>query len=257
MQAARLCVLLWILSGGTVVAQHEYTASEVETGRQQYANQCARCHGPDGDTIANADIGKGKFRRATSDDQLVGLIRDGVPGTAMAAANNISEPNARAIVAYLRSMATTAAAVAALPPGDASRGKALFETKGQCMTCHRISDKGSRVGPDLTQIGASRRSVELHRSIMEPNAEVVPANRSFRAVTREGTTVTGRLLNQDTFTVQLLESQKEQLLSFQKANLREYGFVNTSPMPSFRDKLSSQELADIISYLTTLKGQAN
>ena len=125
------------------------------------------------------------------------------------------------------------------------------------MTCHRISDKGSRVGPDLTQIGASRRSVELHRSIMEPNAEVVPANRSFRAVTREGTTVTGRLLNQDTFTVQLLESQKEQLLSFQKANLREYGFVNTSPMPSFRDKLSSQELADIISYLTTLKGQAN
>ncbi|MBI2149545.1 MAG: c-type cytochrome [Acidobacteria bacterium] len=251
MLAARVCLSILIL-GAAAFGQHEYTASEIETGRQQYANQCNRCHGPDGDYVANADVGKGKFRRAASDEQLVELIRNGVPGTAMAAANNISEPNAKAIVAYLRSMASTAAAVAALPPGDASRGKTVYEAKGQCMNCHRISDRGSRLGPDLSQIGASRRTVELHRSLTDPNADVVPANRSFRIVTRDGAAITGRLLNQDTFTVQLLDD-KDKLVSVQKSTLREFGFVSNSPMPSYRDKLSSQELADVISYLVSLK----
>ena len=171
----------------------------------------------------------------------------------MTAANNISEPNAATIVAYLRSMAASAASTAALPTGIAARGKTVFEGKGGCTACHRVGDTGSRTGPDLSQIGAARRVIEIQRSIVEPDAEVVPANRSFRLVTRDGATVTGRLLNQDSFTIQLLDS-KEQLRSFSKSNLREYAFVNNSPMPSYRDKLSAQELADVVSYLASLKG---
>jgi putative heme-binding domain-containing protein len=238
-------------------AQHEYTQSEIETGRQQYAANCTRCHGPDGDNVASADIGHGKFRRASSDDELARLIRNGIPNTTMAAMNNISEPNAQAIVAYLRSMASTAAAVAALPPGNVSRGKALFEgSAGKCTSCHRVGDTGSRVGPDLSQVGALRRSVELHRSLLEPDAEIIPANRSFKVVSKDGAAVTGRLLNQDSFTIQLLDSKDEKLKSFSKSNLREYAFVNNSPMPSYKDKLSTQELADLISYLSSLKGSA-
>ena len=253
MWPVRFGVLILILGASTLFAQHEYTQSEIEAGKQQYAANCARCHGPDGDALANADIGHGKFRRATSDDELVRIIRNGVPETTMAAANNISEPNAATIVAYLRSMAATAAASAALPPGNATRGKTVFEGKGGCASCHRVGDNGSRVGPDLSQIGGARRIVEIQRSILEPDAEVVPANRTFRVITRDGATITGRLLNQDSFTIQLLDS-KEQLRSFSKSNLREYAFVNNSPMPSYRDKLSSQELADVVSYLASLKG---
>ena len=255
----RVFLLISILAAGSVLAfaQHEYTQSEVETGRQQYAANCTRCHGPDGDNVANADIGHGKFRRASADNELVGLIRNGIPNTTMAAMNNMSEPNAQAIVAYLRSMAITAAAVAALPPGNIARGKTLFDSKGACGTCHRVADTGSRVGPDLTQIGALRRSVELHRSLLEPDAEIIPANRFFKVVTREGATISGRLLNQDSFTIQLLDSKDEKLKSFAKSNLREYTFVSNSPMPSYKDKLSTQELSDLISYLSSLKGQAN
>src|SRR5438093_12095935 len=110
--AIRSCLFISMLAAGAapVIAQHEYTSSEIEAGKQQYAANCTRCHGPDGDAVANADIGHGKFRRATSDDELVRIIRNGVPETTMAAANNISEPNAATIVAYLRSMAATAAA---------------------------------------------------------------------------------------------------------------------------------------------------
>src|SRR6266705_2331285 len=127
MWPVRFGVLILILGASTLCAQHEYTQSEIEAGKQQYAANCARCHGPDGDGIASADIGRGKFRRAASDEELAGIIRNGIPGTAMAAANNISEPNAATIVAYLRTMAATAAA---LPPGDAARGKMIFESKG-------------------------------------------------------------------------------------------------------------------------------
>jgi mono/diheme cytochrome c family protein len=69
---------------------------------------------------------------------------------------------------------------------------------------------------------------------------------------RDGTTVTGRLLNHDSFTVQMLDS-KEQLRSFAKADLREHGFAPT-PMPSAQGRLDSQETADVVSYLASLKG---
>ena len=90
----------------------------------------------------------------------------------------------------------------------------------------------------------------------EPPAEVRPNNRFIRAVTQNGTTITGRLLNQDTFTVQLLDS-KEQLVSLSKSNLREFSFVTNSPMPSYQDKLASQDVADLVSYLASLKAQVN
>jgi putative heme-binding domain-containing protein len=254
MRPAGICVLFATLVAGAPSGFAQYTPSDIETGRQQYAANCARCHGPDGDNVANADIGHGKFRRASSDSDLVRLIRNGIPSTTMVAMDGISEPNAQTIVAYLRSMASAAATIAALPAGDPARGKTVFEGKGECRNCHRIGDSGSRAGPDLSMIGGQRRVVELHRSLTEPDAEIIPANRFFKVVTRDGGTVTGRLLNQDTFTIQLLDSKDEKLKSFSKANLRDFAFVDKSLMPSYRDKFSSQELADLISYLSSLKG---
>ena len=92
------------------------------------------------------------------------------------------------------------------------------------------------------------------RSIVDPAAAVLPNHRSFRVVTREGAEVTGRLLNHDLFTVQLLDS-KEQLRSFQKSDLREHAFVDGSPMPSYRDRLSPGELSDLVGYLVSLRGR--
>ena len=70
---------------------------------------------------------------------------------------------------------------------------------------------------------------------------------------RDGTTINGRLMNQDTFTLQLLDS-KDQLVSLSKSALRSYELLRTSPMPSYQGKLSAQEVADVVSYLASLKG---
>ena len=140
-----------------------------------------------------------------------------------------------------------------LPSGNEAAGAALVAGKGMCLTCHRVQGKGSRLGPDLSDIGTLRTAEQLLTSLVEPNAEILPENRFYRIVTRDGVTTSGRLLNLDTFQVLMLD-EKEQLRSFQKSELREHGFIKESKMPSYRERLSRQELADAIAYLSTLKG---
>ena len=137
--------------------------------------------------------------------------------------------------------------------GDAARGKAVFEGKGQCAACHRVAGSGARTGPDLTDIGSLRKPEQLEQSILDPDAEIDRQNRTYRVVTRAGETIAGSLLNIDAFSVQMLDS-KERLRSFTKSNLKEWAFVEKSPMPSFKNKFSAQELADLVSYLASLKG---
>ena len=144
---------------------------------------------------------------------------------------------------------------APLPPGNPSAGADIVTGKGQCLTCHRVRVAGSRLGPDLTDVGTTRNPGQIHASLVDPNAEILPENRRYRVVTRDGTTITGRILNHDTFQVLMMDA-KEQLRSFDKSELREHGFVKESAMPSYREKLTLQELADVVAYLTTLKGVA-
>ena len=212
----------------TAAAQHE-TAADLLDGERAFRNSCANCHGPDGDLITGIDLGRGRFRRPMTDEDLVRIIRTGIPYTPMPASEMTVE-QAQKIVAYLRNRATTARG--SVVTGDPLRGKAAFErtsAAGGCASCHRVGAAGSRVGPDLTDVGTRRNAVELERALLDPGADVAPANRTYRVVLRDGTAVTGRLLGHDTFSVQILDS-KEQLRSFAKADLRETGFL-ASPMP--------------------------
>jgi len=145
----------------------------------------------------------------------------------------------------------TGGALLAQETGNPANGKLIFEGKGTCASCHRINGEGSRFGPDLSEAGA-RSPEQLQTSILDPDAEIAPANRTYRVVSKNGTATVGRLLNEDTFSVQMID-KTERLLSFQKADLREYAFETKSPMPSFRDKLTAQEVADVVAYLGTFK----
>ena len=241
---------IFLLAAMPLLAQHTYTPADIQEGGRLFRVNCVLCHGPEGDQVAGIDLGHARFRQTYSDSALVKIIQSGIPGTAMPP-HNLQGFQAEIIIAYLRSIAT--AGRSTLGNGDAARGKAIFEGKGACAQCHRVGMNGSRVGPDLSDIGALRRTAEIERSLLEPNEEVLPQNRYYRAVTKQGETITGRLLNIDTFTVQIMDS-KERLVSLQRSNLRESAFVSDSPMPSCRDKLTTQELADVVSYLSSLKG---
>jgi putative heme-binding domain-containing protein len=238
-----------LASAGTLLAQN-YSPGDVEDGRRLYVASCAVCHGPEGESVPGVELDHGKFRHGSSEDELADIIRKGIPGTAMPP-HAFTIFQARTVVAYLRFMAASPSRGPAAT-GDAVHGKAIFESKG-CLNCHRVNGNGARLGPELTDIGSLRRAAELERSILEPDAEVLPQNRFIRVVTRDGATINGRLLNQDAFTIQLYDSN-DRLVSLSKSDLKEYAFTNKSPMPSFRGKLTPQELSDLVSYLVSLKG---
>jgi putative heme-binding domain-containing protein len=229
-------------------AQHA-TAFDVEDGARTFASICANCHGPDGNLIAGIDLGRGQFRRPLTDNELASIIENGIPNTAMPPSPNLSEEQVERVVAFLRANAAVKPTVTVA--GDAARGKSLFEGKGECMDCHRVNGSGSRTGPDLSDIGRLRRAAELEQSLLDPAAEVQPNNRFYRVVTAGGKEVEGRLLNRDTYTVQLLDLD-ENLRSFRVDELREHGFDET-PMPSFRKKMSAREIADLVAYLVSLQ----
>lgn len=251
--------------------QHSYTTQDVEQGRMLYDANCGRCHNNTGDGVTGVELFK-QIRRASSDEDIAKIIQNGIPGTGMPP-HQFSDQQALSVVAFIRVMAGAtatgrggAAAAATLPPelagGDAARGKAIFDGKGQCLTCHSVKGAGGTSGPDLTAIarpaggrgfGALAPSAaQMEQSILEPNAEIRPAYRVYQVTTKSGDMVRGTLLNQDTFSVQLRDSANR-LRSFQKTDLRSFGFLD-SPMPSYRGMLSDQELKDLVTYLFSLKG---
>jgi mono/diheme cytochrome c family protein len=159
----------------------------------------------------------------------------------------------------------------ALPPGDAARGKAIFEgSRGNCVSCHRVGEVGSLYGPDLSAIGAPPRgggggargaapapapavplAQQLAQSILDPNAAMAVQNRYVRLTMNDGRTVWGKLLNLDTFDIQIFDST-EKLANVPRTDVRE--MTMTSPMPSYRGRLTTEELADVVAYLLSLKG---
>jgi putative heme-binding domain-containing protein len=244
-----LAVLAVMVTGAPRLAAQE-PSIDAQDGQRLYLGACTNCHGPDGNGVPGVDLAHGQFRRASTDDELGEIIRRGIPGTAMPP-GNYSSVQAGRIVAYLRWLAASGQTAAAT--GDAVRGRAVFEGKGQCLTCHQVRGNGSALGFDLTDIGRLRRAAELERALVDPEPEVQPQNRTVRVVTRDGTVITGRLMNHDTFTVLLMDSG-EHLRAFSKPDVRDVTIIKTSTKTSYRGKLTPQEIADVVGYLVSLKG---
>jgi putative heme-binding domain-containing protein len=156
-----------------------------------------------------------------------------------------------ALVAFLRAGFDPASA--AVRVGDAARGRTLFEGAAQCAGCHRVNGRGPRLAPDLSDIGAIRTLAALQRALLTPDESLLPIHRPVRIVTSDGRTLRGRRLNEDTYTVQIIDEQ-ENLVSLHKADLRELAVDAQSAMPSYAQRLTPDELADVIAYLVSLKG---
>lgn len=254
----RISVLLVALAAsiGTLIAQdHGYTPADIENGARLYQSTCSGCHGPAGDGIPGVELARGQFRRGTSDTDLIAIIKTGIPGTAMPP-HAVSDQEAAQVVGYLRNMNVVRTGIGTTVlrgVGDPARGRTLFEGKGQCTTCHRVYGRGPRLAPDLTEVGLTRPLPELRDALLDPSATMRPGNRPFSVVTTDGRDVSGRLLNQDSFSIQMLDSS-ERLVSLQKRNVRAQGFISTSPMPSYRDTLTAEEVDDLVGYLVSLKG---
>jgi putative heme-binding domain-containing protein len=228
----------------------QYGRADVEAGQRLYGPQCQVCHGAQGDGVPGIDLKLGRFRRASSDEDLARVITSGVPGTGMPAFV-LRPEELLGLVAFIRAGFDPASA--SVRVGDVARGRTLFEGRAECAQCHRVNGRGPRLAPDLSDIGAIRTLAALERALLKPDEALLPIHRPVRLVTRDGTALRGRRLNEDTYTVQIIDEQ-EKLHSLAKADLRELSVETDARMPAYGDRLTSDELADVIAYLVSLKG---
>jgi putative heme-binding domain-containing protein len=228
----------------------QYPDADIAYGAALYASKCVTCHGTQGDGIGGVNLRSGTFRNAVIDRDLERFIRAGSPAGMPAFALDSGEM--AGVIAYLRNM--NAFEAAPVKTGDATRGRTIFAGKGGCTSCHRVGAAGSIAGPNLSDIGAVRSAGSLQRSLADPVTQMMPINRPVRVVKKDGSVVNGRRLNEDTYSIQMVGDDGA-LRSFLKTDLRDVTVSATSPMPSYKSTLSGDELADVLAYLLSLKGQ--
>ena len=221
-------------------------------GARLYSTQCSVCHGTNGDLINGVDLRAGRFLTVRTDEDLTRLLATGRPAAGMPSFAVLHSDETRAIIAYIRS--SFDASTEGVTIGDARRGAALFEGKGACTSCHRVNGRGAYTASDLTEIGTVRTPASLQRALIEPAQAILPANRTVRAVTRDGRTIRGRRLNEDSFTIQLIDDQSR-LVSLVKSDLRTFELIPASSMPSYPTTLTADDRADVVAYLLSLKGR--
>ena len=215
-----------------------------------FSKNCAYCHGRRGEGGRGADLTTGIYTHGGSDADLYKTIRNGIPGAMPAVA--ITDNDVWKLVAFVRKLGS--AGIGEKAVGDASAGKAIFEGKGRCSTCHSIGLTGGTVGPDLSDVGRRRNLAYLTESLVSPEADVPIRYRAVQVVLKNGGTVTGIRLNEDDISIQLRDSD-DNFRSFKKENIQEIRHDKPALMPAYGAILSGKELNDVVAYLSSLRGE--
>lgn len=242
-------ICLFIVGPPLSAQQQKYQQDAIDRGAALYAANCAVCHA-EGDGVQGVNLKTNEFRHSSTDEDLLGVIRNGIPGTAMPAHTNLASADVIALVAYIRTMRDYGSKPVKM--GDPQKGKTLFESGG-CTGCHRVNGKGSRVALDLSDVGSVRPPAYIARALLEPDATAaeVPGSRFVRAVKKDGTSIVGRRLNEDTFSIQLID-EHENLVSLEKSDLKSLTILKDSTMPSLKGKYTDDQISDLVAYLASL-----
>jgi cytochrome c oxidase cbb3-type subunit 3 len=235
----------------------------ITQGAALFRQECVFCHGMAArGGMRGPDLTTGSWSHGGSDADLAATISTGVPGTAMPP-NKLTTDEIWQIVTYLRSLQQPAAATA----GDPTRGEGLFFGAMRCSSCHIVNGRGGRLGPELSTVGSSRSRAYLVESIREPSRQLT-RNSGFgesvtlkydtvTVVTADGRTIVGVPMNEDTFTVQLMDTT-ERVHSLDKKTLKSFRHENRSLMPSYdAARLANADLDDVVAYLQSLRTPAS
>jgi cytochrome c oxidase cbb3-type subunit III len=266
----RVVVLMLMLASISLSAQnHNPFAGDpkaAKAGEFQFRINCAFCHGLGARGGGRGpDLTRSQKRHGNSDVDLFRTINQGIPGTAMPPNGTtgqgvgMTDEEIWQVIAYLRSIQRRPER----SRGNAAHGKELFYGDANCSGCHMVEGKGGRLGPDLSTVGGARTADYIVDSVRNPSRRLAQglseATKEFpqeyetvTVVTADGNVITGVTLNEDSFTVQLMDTS-ERLYSFEKDKLRSFNKSHVSLMPAYDTSLlSDKDLQDIVAYLLSV-----
>lgn len=262
---ARMASTIWLAltflaAGGLAVAQEPPAANPaknnpylgnreaIRSGMAMYRVRCADCHGLDAKGYRGPDLTAllaGDF----TDERLFQTIRKGVPGTDMPA-SQAADNELLLVIAYLRNVSAVPATEAIT--GNVDNGARIFTS--QCANCHRVGNRGGRLGPDLTRIGIARSRSALVREIRTPSEWMAPVYETVTLVTKDGQRIRGTKKNEDAFSIQIMDT-RERIQGYLKPDLKDVIYEKESLMPVFGPgRLNDSDLNDLVGYLSSLRG---
>jgi cytochrome c oxidase cbb3-type subunit III len=263
-------VAVLLLMGAAYADDRNPLAGDVKAakaGEYEFRINCALCHGLGARGGGRGpDLTRAQKKHAHSDADMFQIISNGIPGTAMPANGTngqgvgMTDEEIWQIITYIHSKEVKASANQL---GNPARGKTLFYGDGNCSLCHMVEGKGGRLGPDLTAVGGSRTREAIIDSVRNPSRRLAwglsEATKEFpqeyesvTAVTADGKEIKGVTLNEDSFSVQIMD-RSEQIHLLEKDQLRSFHKSRESAMPKYgADVLSDKDLEDIVAYLISV-----
>ena len=136
--------------------------------------------------------------------------------------------------------------------GDSTKGKVLFTNT--CLACHMVNNVGGSLGPDLSGIGTSTDE-GLLRNILTPSAALESSYYKHNIKMKNGSLVTGAMIKEDgqTITIRPLGADDKVI---PKDRIQSHTISKNSLMPEgLLNAMSDQDVADLFSYMRTLKGK--
>ena len=161
-------------------------AEDIGSGAAMFDAECASCHGRRATGGLGPDLTRGTFRIAVDDDALFRVIASGIPGSRM--------------------------------PGALGRHSA--EDVWQLVGYVRSLSPATRTAPTPTDSGARQRApVETPRAVGTTGVVAADTNQIVRVTTVDGTVHSGRRMDEDMFSVRLLDDRGT-LRSFERSAIR-------------------------------------
>jgi len=238
-----------------------------KAGEYEFRINCALCHGLGAKGGGRGpDLTRAVKKHTHNDAEMFQVISNGIPGTAMPANGTngqgvgMTDREIWQIITYIRSQEVRAPAKSR---GDSAHGKELFYGDANCSMCHMVDGKGGRLGPDLSGVGGSRTRAAIIDSVRNPSNRLAwgltEATKEFpqeyetvTVVTEDGKQIKGVTLNEDSFTVQIMD-MGENIHLLEKDKLKSFEKTRESAMPRYEtDILSDKDLEDIVAYLSSV-----
>jgi cytochrome c oxidase cbb3-type subunit III len=230
--------------------QPKTTPADLAEGQRIFGTQCSYCHGPKGEGGQGAVLAVPRLPHAPDDQSLFRVIHEGIPGTRMPA-SALTTAQIWQVAAFVRTLGRVEGSKSS---GNPQRGQQVYATKGGCAGCHTIGGHGGAIGPDLADIGARKNAAEIRTLLLDPDASASLDFLQVRVVTKDGRSITGVRLNEDSFSIQIRDLSN-QFHSFWKSEVRDIvKDFKKSIMPSYRNTLTPAELDDLVAYLESLQG---
>jgi putative heme-binding domain-containing protein len=130
-------------------------------------------------------------------------------------------------------------------------GKQMFEVAG-CVACHKLNGLGREFGPDLAQLDAKLKPIDIVKEILNPSEKINEKFQTWAIETQAGKVITGLILEETKDTIRIIENPllKAEPIVLKPADIVERQKSATSVMPKgLFDKLTLDEILDLLAYV--------